>query len=91
MLSLETSGYYSDEPGSQRYPIGFHPGYPTQGNFLGFVADIHSAGLLRSALKSFRRATSLPAVGAAAPANIPGVGWSDVSGIRGVVEDLGSK
>lgn len=77
MLSLETIGYYSDEPGSQTYPIGFHPGYPDRGNFLGFVANFRSASLLRSALKSFRSATSLPAVGAAAPASIPGIGWSD--------------
>jgi Zn-dependent M28 family amino/carboxypeptidase len=77
MLSLETIGYYSEERGSQSYPIGFHPGYPDRGNFLGFVADVKSAFLLRSALKSFRSATSLPAVGAAAPASIPGVGWSD--------------
>ena len=77
MLSLETIGYYSDESGSQSYPIGFHPGYPDRGDFLGFVADLRSAGLLRRALKSFRNATSLPAAGAAAPALIPGVGWSD--------------
>ncbi len=77
MLSLETIGYYSEEQGSQTYPIGFHPGYPDRGNFLGFVANFRSASLLRSALKSFRSATSLPGVGAAAPASIPGVGWSD--------------
>jgi Zn-dependent M28 family amino/carboxypeptidase len=77
MLSLETIGYYSEERGSQSYPIGFHPGYPDRGNFLGFVANFRSAVLLRSALKSFRSATSLPAVGAAAPASIPGIGWSD--------------
>jgi Zn-dependent M28 family amino/carboxypeptidase len=77
MLSLETIGYYSDVSGSQSYPIGFHPGYPNRGDFLGFVADLRSAGLLRRALKSFRNATSLPAAGAAAPALIPGVGWSD--------------
>jgi Zn-dependent M28 family amino/carboxypeptidase len=77
MLSLETIGYYSDKPGTQSYPIGFHPGYPDRGDFLGFVANIRSAPLLRRALKSFRSATSLPAEGAAAPAAIPGVGWSD--------------
>ena len=77
MLSLETIGYYSDQAGSQSYPLGFHPGYPNRGNFLGFVADLKSAGLLRKAPKSFRGATSLPAEGAAAPALIPGVGWSD--------------
>jgi Zn-dependent M28 family amino/carboxypeptidase len=77
MLSLETIGYYSDELGTQSYPIGFHPGYPDRGNFLGFVANFRSAPLLRRALKSFRGATSLPAAGAAAPAAIPGIGWSD--------------
>jgi hypothetical protein len=77
MLSLETIGYYSDKPGTQSYPIGFHPGYPDRGDFLGFVANFRSAPLLRVALKSFRSATSLPAEGAAAPAAIPGVGWSD--------------
>ncbi|MFL6353269.1 MAG: M28 family peptidase [Bryobacteraceae bacterium] len=77
MLSLETIGYYSDEPGTQTYPIGFHPGYPDRGNFLGFVANFRSAPLLRRALKSFRSATSLPAEGAAGPAAIPGMGWSD--------------
>jgi Zn-dependent M28 family amino/carboxypeptidase len=77
MLSLETIGYYSSELGSQSYPLSFHPGYPNRGDFLGFVSNFKSAGLLRSALRSFRRATSLPAIGAAAPASIPGIAWSD--------------
>jgi Zn-dependent M28 family amino/carboxypeptidase len=77
MLSLETIGYYSDAPGTQTYPIGFHPGYPDRGDFLGFVANFRSAPLLRRALNGFRAATSLPAAGAAVPAAIPGIGWSD--------------
>lgn len=77
MLSLETIGFYTDEPGSQTYPIPLHPGYPNRGNFLGFVADFRSAFLLRTALKTFRAATSLPAEGLAAPSSIPGISWSD--------------
>jgi Zn-dependent M28 family amino/carboxypeptidase len=77
MFSLETIGYYSDTSGSQSYPVGLHLGYPDRGDFLGFVADIRSALLLQKALRSFRRGTSLPAQGAAAPASVPGVGWSD--------------
>jgi Zn-dependent M28 family amino/carboxypeptidase len=77
MLSLETIGYYTDKPGSQAYPIGFHPGYPDRGNFLGFVANFHSAFLLRTALKAFRASVSLPAQGAVAPSSVPGIGWSD--------------
>lgn len=77
MLSLETIGYYSEKPGSQSYPVGFHPGYPDRGDFLGFVADLRSAFLLQRVLKAFRRGTSLPAQGAAAPPSLAGVGWSD--------------
>ena len=77
MLSLETIGFYADEPGSQKYPVGFHPGYPDRGNFLGFVADLKSAFVLRTALKTFRGATSLAAEGVVAPTSIAGIGWSD--------------
>lgn len=77
MLSLETIGYYSETPGSQRYPIGFHPGYPDRGNFLGFVSNFRSARLLHQVVTSFRRGTPLPAQSAAAPASVPGIGWSD--------------
>lgn len=77
MISLETIGYYSDEAGSQQYPAGFHAGYPDRGDFLGFVSDLRSAPLLRRVVKSFRDGTLLPSEGSAAPAGIPGVGWSD--------------
>jgi Zn-dependent M28 family amino/carboxypeptidase len=77
MLSLETIGYYTDEPDSQTYPTGFHPGYPDRGNFLGFVAELKTAFLLRTALRTFRAATSLPAQGVVALRSIPGIGWSD--------------
>jgi Zn-dependent M28 family amino/carboxypeptidase len=77
MLSLETIGYYSSEPGSQKYPVGFHPGYPDRGDYLGFVSDVKSAPLLRRVVKAFREGTSLPSQGAAAPNAIAGVGWSD--------------
>jgi Zn-dependent M28 family amino/carboxypeptidase len=77
MISLETIGYYSDEPGSQQYPVGFYPGYPNRAEFLGFVSNVRSAVLLRRVLKAFRAGTTLPSEGAAAPAGLPGVGWSD--------------
>jgi Zn-dependent M28 family amino/carboxypeptidase len=77
MLSLETIGCYSDEKGSQQYPAGLGAGLPDRGDFLGFVANVRSVQLLRRAVGTFRNTTSLPAEGAAAPAAIPGVGWSD--------------
>ena len=77
MLSLETIGYYSDEPGSQRYPFPLRFFYPSIGNFLAFVANLGSRGLLHQALGSFRRHAQFPSEGVAAPGFIPGVDWSD--------------
>ena len=77
MLSLETLGYYSDEPGSQRYPAGLQAGLPNAANFIGFVSNVSSAQLLRRGVSHFRNTTRFPAEGAAAPDHIPGVGWSD--------------
>jgi Zn-dependent M28 family amino/carboxypeptidase len=77
MLSLETMGYYSNEPGSQRYPAPIAALYPDVGNFIGFVANVGSARLLLKARRAFKRRTSFPLQSAAVPAGIPGVGWSD--------------
>jgi Zn-dependent M28 family amino/carboxypeptidase len=77
MISLETIGYYSDAPGSQRYPAPFHLLFPRRGNFLAMVSNIDSAPLLRRVAAAFRRATTLPAIASPVPARIPGVGWSD--------------
>jgi hypothetical protein len=79
MLSLETIGCYSDEPGSQRYPFPLGLFYPSTGNFIGFVSNLSSRPLLREALASFRRHAGIPSEGVAAPAWIPGVDWSDHS------------
>jgi hypothetical protein len=77
MLSLETIGYYSDEPSSQHYPFPLKYFYPGTANFIGFVGNVGSRKLVRSALRTFRHHASFPAEGAAVPASIPGVGWSD--------------
>ena len=77
MLSLESLGYYSSEPGSQRYPWPVGLLYPDRGNFIGFVGNLASRSLVRRAIAAFRAATRFPSEGAALPAFIPGVGWSD--------------
>jgi hypothetical protein len=78
MISLETIGYYSDVRGSQIYPApGLSLFYPRTGNFVGFVGNVASRGLLRQAIARFRQERKLPSEGAALPAFIPGVGWSD--------------
>jgi Zn-dependent M28 family amino/carboxypeptidase len=77
MLSLETIGHYSDEPGSQQYPFPLRWFYPRTANFVGFVGNLGSRRLVRDALSAFRRHASFPAEGAAVPERVPGVGWSD--------------
>jgi Iap family predicted aminopeptidase len=78
MISLETIGYFSDAPGSQRYPSpGLGLFYPTIGNFIGFVGNVPSRTLVRRAVGLFREQKKIPAEGAALPSFVSGVGWSD--------------
>ena len=78
MISLETIGYFSDAPHSQRYPspvLGIP--YPKVGNFIGFVSNLHSGTLLRRVIALFRKHARIPSEGAALPWFVPGVSWSD--------------
>jgi Zn-dependent M28 family amino/carboxypeptidase len=77
MISLEMLGYYSDATGSQRYPSGLASFYPSRGNFIGFVGNSASRGLVRRALREFRESARFPSEGLAAPDTWPGIGWSD--------------
>ena len=77
MLSLESLGYYRDAPGSQKYPPILSWLYPDRGDFVAFVGDLGSRGLVRQTIGTFRRAAQFPSEGAAAPGFVPGVGWSD--------------
>ena len=77
MLSLETIGYYSDEPGSQKYPFPLGLLYPSTGNFITFVGNVGSRNLVRQSIGSFRRHAKFPSEGGALPGSMPGVGWSD--------------
>ncbi len=78
MVSLETIGYYDDQPKSQTYPIGMLDWiYPDQGDFIAFVSNLRSRSLLRAAVGAFREETRIPSEGASLPGFIPGVGWSD--------------
>jgi Zn-dependent M28 family amino/carboxypeptidase len=77
MLSLETIGYYSDEPGSQHLLFPLNLIYPSIGNFIAFVSNVENGFLLRQLVGSFRQQAQFPSEGAALWDVIPGVGWSD--------------
>jgi Zn-dependent M28 family amino/carboxypeptidase len=77
MLAVESIGYFDVEPGSQKYPFPLNLAYPDRADFIGFVANLRSSGLLRRAIATFRAHAALPSQGAAAPWWVPGVWWSD--------------
>lgn len=77
MLSLETIGFYSDKPGSQKYPAGLGHFYPDTGNFIGIVGDMASRPLVDRTAKLLGASTDVPVQCAALPGRLPGVFWSD--------------
>lgn len=77
MYSLETIGYFRDDADSQHYPPPFRFFYPSQGNFIAFVGNLRSRGLVMRSIRAFRTHATFPSEGIAAPAFIPGINWSD--------------
>jgi hypothetical protein len=77
MYSLETLGYYSSAPGSQKYPAPFGMIFPDRADFVSFVGMLNSRPLLQASMRSFRAHTAFPTIGGVAPGFIPGIAWSD--------------
>ena len=77
VLSLETMGFFTDAPNSQKYPEMLAPFYPTTGNFIGLVSNIPSRKLLDDVSKILRSHCEVDVQKGALPGNLRGVGWSD--------------
>lgn len=80
MISLEMIGFFSDKPGSQRYPIpALSMYYPTKGNFIAVVGNQSSSGRSFAALfrEAMRVASPLPVYSLNAPSSMTGVDFSD--------------
>jgi hypothetical protein len=77
MMSLETLGCFSDEPGSQKYPAPFGLIFPNKANFIAFVALTGARNFLHDVVASFRKHTDFPTIGGTAPDLVDGIGWSD--------------
>jgi Zn-dependent M28 family amino/carboxypeptidase len=77
MLTPETIGCYSDEPGSQRYPIPIKRFYPDKGDFIAFIGMYEARALIRLCVEIFRKNAAFPSVGAGLPGIVPHVGASD--------------
>ena len=78
MISLEMIGYFSDAPGSQRFPSFLvEPFYPSRGNFIALVGKLGQGGVVRRVKRAMRAASALPVYSINAPVFIPGVDFSD--------------
>lgn len=77
MMSLETIGYYSDEPGSQGYPEGLGGMYPDRANFIGIAGNLESRAWIEEVYAAFRRASKFPCERLAAPGGGASTGLSD--------------
>ena len=77
MYSLETIGFYSSAPGSQRYPAPFSLIFPDRGDFVAFVSTPYARALVWETIRSFRSHTPFPSIGGVAPDIVPGIDWSD--------------
>jgi Zn-dependent M28 family amino/carboxypeptidase len=77
MLSLETIGFFSDEPHSQKYPARLGWLYPSTGDFIAFVGNTRYGRLVREVVRAFRKIEPFPSQGGAMPEAISDIGRSD--------------
>ncbi|MCX7047711.1 MAG: M28 family peptidase [Candidatus Sumerlaeota bacterium] len=77
MICFDTLGYYSDQPKSQKYPIGFSLLYPSTGNFIALIGNWDSRRLTRRCVGAFRRNAQFPSEGATLPRLFADINRSD--------------
>jgi hypothetical protein len=78
MISLEMIGFYSDESGSQSYPIGIMKWfYPNKGNFIAVVSNLSSHSIGGQLVAAMRRRCRVPIERLTAPSFVTGVDFSD--------------
>lgn len=78
VLCLESIGFYSDKKGTQSYPLGLQLFYPDKGNFIAFVSNLGSKGLLKRMVKEFKKVSNFPIEYAALPVFLaPAISFSD--------------
>lgn len=78
MICLEMIGYFSDEEGSQDFPLpALRLRYPSKGNFIAVSGKLGQGRLVRRITKRMKAATPLPVHSITAPASLPGIELSD--------------
>jgi Zn-dependent M28 family amino/carboxypeptidase len=78
MICLESIGYFTDLKESQHLPFSFFRlFYPTTGNFIALVSNLHSKEFLKSVKEAFKKGTDLPVESISTVSVIPGIDFSD--------------
>jgi hypothetical protein len=78
VIVLEMVGYFSDELGSQLYPLPFlWLMYPSRGNFIAVVGRWDQGQWVKRVKAGMKGATDLPVYSIRAPTIIPGIDFSD--------------
>ena len=79
-LSIETVGYYKNEPRTQHFPAPFVGSlYPSAGNFIALVSNTgaDNRALVRRVKSAMRAVGTIDVHSMNGPAWIPGIDWSD--------------
>ena len=78
MVSVEMIGYFSDEAGSQTFPLSFlNLFYPREGNFIGVVGRAFDRSVVSRVKKLMTVSDTLPVYSINAPKFIPAIELSD--------------
>lgn len=79
MISLEMIGYFSDEKGSQQYPVeSMKALYPDRGNFIGVVGyGAKAMGLVQETQTAMKKHGAVPVHSIYSPVNAMGLDRSD--------------
>ena len=78
MICLEMIGYYSEEKGSQRYPVdAMRIIYPDRANFISVVGNMGQGSLVKHVKNYIKVGSQIPVESLTAPASVPGVDFSD--------------
>ena len=78
MICLEMIGYFSDQEGSQHYPVPFmNLKFPWAGSYISMVGNLRSRRFTREIAEAFRKKTDLPVITLNAPAIVIGIDFSD--------------
>lgn len=78
MICLEMIGYFSDQPGSQQFPVGaLKYIYPTVGNFITVVGQLSQLAFVRKVSRLMKKTANMDVQTFADPRGMPAIGLSD--------------